>query len=260
MSDDAVGIAALRMYDLPEIREPLQLLWSSIAARLEPAPAELSWDGDLAGQWLHPRLVLGQTCGWPLATALRDRVTVVGAFRYDIPDWAEGPRYRSLLVATEKRPLASFVGAVAAVNDWDSLSGCISLGVAIAGLGGNGSFLAEVIHSGSHLASLKAVGTGRADLASIDAVSYALFGRYRPDLTAELAVVGYGPLIPTLPLITAGADPEPLRLAIEASVADPAMGSCRERLLITGFDPVGMSSYESVAGLQSAIPCHTPDR
>lgn len=249
MNHGAVGITALRMYDLPEIREPLQELWSSIAARLESAPIGLSWDGDMVGQWLHPQLVLGQTCGWPLVTALRNRVTVVGAFRYDLPGSAEGSRYRSVLVATEKRPLASFGGGVAAINDWDSLSGRVSLSVAIAAHGSPGSFFAETIHTGSHLASIEAVRSGDADLASIDAVSHALFERHRPELTAGLVVVGHGPLVPTLPLITARADPAALRIAIETSLADPTTAPCRRQLLITGFDPVNFASYESLANL-----------
>lgn len=255
MNDRLVGIAALRMYDLPEIRQPLQELWTSIAGRLEQAPLALSWDGDVAGQWLHPQLVLGQTCGWPLVTTLRNQVTVVGAFRYDLPDAANGPRYpngpryRSVLVATEKRPLASFGGGIAAINDWDSLSGRVSLGVAVAAEGATGSFFAETIQTGSHLASMEAVRSGIADLASIDAVSHALFERHRPESTAGLVVVGHGPVVPTLPLITARADPAALRIAIETSVTDPATAHCREQLLITGFDPADFASYETVASL-----------
>lgn len=252
MKPVAPGVAALAMYDFDEIREPVQELWAAVSGYLGDGPVELTWEGDLHEQWLDPSLVLGLTCGWPLITSLRDKVTVVGAFHYDIGDGVAAPIYRSVLVAAQPAPLRSFAAAVGALNDTDSLSGCISLGVAVAECSDLAPFFGEVVETGSHLASMAAVKSGRAALASIDAVTHALTQRYRPQLTDGLVVVGRGPAVPTLPLITAAPDPEPLRRALEKALTDPATAPYREDALITGFSPLDAADYDGLSALGEA--------
>ena len=242
-------IATLPMYDLDEVRTPLGELWSAVGSRLADAPSELTWEGEPRAAWRDPALVLGQTCGWPLITDLRGLVTVVGAFDYDIEGASGLPMYRSVLIAIEPRSLDSFAGTVAAVNDRESLSGWVSLGVAMANRGGRAPFFSRLVKTGSHRASVEAVRSGVVAVASIDAVSYALFEKHLPALTRGLAVVGHGPTVPTLPLITTARDPEPLQVALEAAVADPATVGCREQLLLNGFSRLDLSSYLHLAGL-----------
>ncbi len=244
------GVAALQMYDLPEIRGAVDELWRRIATELDADPPELTWDGDPVAVWQAPDLVLAQTCGWPLVTSLAGRVTVVGAFDYRLGDDNGAATYRSVLVARADRPLAELAGGVAAVNEADSLSGRVSLAVAVAPHAGERPFFESVIETGSHLASLEAVRDGHADLASIDAVTHALLARERPAAVAGLHVVGRGPAVPTLPLVTAATDPEPLRVAIGAAMADPATASCRDRLLIEGFVPVDASVYDGLLAFE----------
>lgn len=282
------GVAALRMYDLDELRSAYDELWTAIANRLDDAPSELTWTGVPGREWRDPDLVLGQTCGWPLVTDLRDEVTVVGAFhhRLDVDGRppvdggresggevdvgnrdaaASGvPTYRSVVVAAQDRPLAAFAGEVAAVNGRDSLSGWVSLGAAVAAVadaadvagassgrsGGTGeiaaAFFGGILETGSHQASVQAVQARRAAVASIDAVSWTLFERHRPGLTDGLVIVGRGPVVPTLPLITRRIDPRPLRAAISAAVADPATAACRAQLLIAGFTPLELADYDRI--------------
>lgn len=254
MNPGARGIAALPMYDFAETREALQGLWSAIANRVdrsdrEQLPAELSWGGDPEQTWLDPSLVLGQTCGWPLVTSLQGRVTVVGAFHHELGDQPDGPTYRSVIVATEDRPLASFAGSTGAINGWTSLSGCVSLGAAAAGVCERAPFFTDLIDTGSHVASLAAVTSGDAALASIDAVTFALVSRSRPDLVTDLEVVGRGPVVPTLPLITAADDPAPLQRAIASALADPTTSAWRDQLFISGFSPMTHEDYGGLSGL-----------
>lgn len=241
------GLAALRMYDLDEVRVPFTELWAAIASRLDGAPDELTWNGDLGAQWRDSDLVLGQTCGWPLVTELRDAVTVVGAFSYDIDGAGGTPVYRSVLIAADDRPLDSLAGTVAAVNGRDSLSGWVSLGVALADAGGPAPFFDRLIETGSHRASVEAVRTGAAAVASIDAVSWALLQKRVPASTRGLVVVGHGPEVPTLPLITSARNPDRLRAALAAAVADPETAACRADVLITGFHRLDLADYEHLA-------------
>ena len=67
-------VAALPMYDDPDLAPANDALWRRIAAALSErgvdAPARLTRGVDLAALWRSPRLVFGQTCGYPYVTAL----------------------------------------------------------------------------------------------------------------------------------------------------------------------------------------------
>lgn len=245
----ATGFAALRMYDLPELRDAVGGLWGAISDRLPGTSAPLTWDGDRLSQWLDRDLVLGQTCAWPLVTTLASKVTVVGAFRYAGIEETPGAVYRSVVVAREDQPLSSFAGSVCAVNSWESLSGWVSLAHAVAPHAQGPAFFGEVVVSGGHAASIAAVRGGEADLASIDAVTYRLIEQHGPASVEGLTIVGRGPLVPTLPLITAAADPEPLREAIGAALEDPATRDQRARLLIEDFFALDERDIASVRDL-----------
>jgi ABC-type phosphate/phosphonate transport system substrate-binding protein len=230
------------MYDLPEIRPAAEALWQQIAARLRDAgvadvPMSLAWDGDLYdGHWLHAQLLLSQSCGWPLVDRLAGRVTVVGAFTYSGVSDARG-RYRSVLLTRVGDTDRQLAGRRAAVNSYDSLSGWISLQAAVQPLG-------AVIVTGAHVHSVAAVRDGAADLACIDGVTWALLNRYRPDAVSGLAIVGDGPRIPCLPLITH------LTAAPRVDVLRTALtGVTSEGLGIDGFVPLGVADYAPVLDL-----------
>jgi len=239
---DGDRIASLPMYDLPEVVPAVETMWSTIAARLRAAgindvPATLRWDGDLYDDhWLHGRLFLSQSCGWPLVDRLDGRVAVVGAFTYaGVSDAAA--RYRSVLVVRADdvdRPLA---GRRVAVNGYDSLSGWVSLRAAVDPVG-------PVLLTGAHVASVAAVTDGEADLACIDGVTWSLLMRHRPGAVAALAVVGQGPTIPCLPLVThptLGPGVAALRTAL-AGLTDHTLG-------IDGFVPLDAADFISVRAL-----------
>ena len=147
----------------------------------------------LEAHWLSPDLGLSQACGLPLVEALAGQVLPVGTFR-----WAEvhspSGRYRSVIVARRNRP-SNHRPLRPAINGFPSLSGWASLGDYL--------FRHEFTTSpplvtGSHRASLEALQRGDADLASIDAVSWAMTENAE---RRDLDVIGEGPEVPGLPLI-----------------------------------------------------------
>ena len=238
------GTVGLAMYPFEELQPWWQQLWSLIQRRLPWLPAELTWHTDLHDAWRSPEMLVDQTCGWPLVRRLADVVQVVGAFEYDVPE-AEGPTYRSVLVAREPRDPSDVVGVRAAVNDDISLSGWVSLLAAVHGPGSR--WEGPVVWTGAHVDSVRAVRDGRAEVASIDAVTWAHLRRLDPELVSGLHEIGHGPRVPTLPVI-AGArldadDLDALRSAIVDALADPAAGPVRERLLIRGFVPLDLAAY-----------------
>ncbi len=240
------------MYDIAELRHALDGLWRAISVRMPNAPAVLDREGDVERQWLDRGLVLGQTCGWPLVERLAPDVTVVGAFSYRGIEETPGPWYRSVLVARDDQPLDSFAGRTAAVNGWESLSGWVSLAHGVAPHAAGRPFFGDVVVTGDHAASVAAVLGGDADLASVDAVTFALLARYQPSSVDGVTVVGGGPLVPTLPLITASSDPRPIRDAIVGAMADGATAGYRDSLLIEEFFPLDQTDYEPLKELRAA--------
>lgn len=251
-------LAHLAMYDLAEVRGAAQALWAAIAERLGPdAPGALSWPADIEVACRSPELVLGQTCGLPLVTALDGAVRVVGAFTYGEGASDAAAHYESALVARERRALAAFAGGTAAVNAWGSLSGWASLGASLPSE--PEPFFGRVEVTGAHVASVAAVVEGRADLASIDAVTLALLRRHRPAAVAGLRVVGRGPRVPCLPLVTSRtADVDALRHALGGAVRDPATTGARRALLIESFVPLDAADYALVSTLVSVARRRLP--
>jgi ABC-type phosphate/phosphonate transport system substrate-binding protein len=247
------GRAGLGMYPFPELRGAYDAYWSAVASRVDWLPAKLEWDAELHASWWDPDMVVGYTCGWPLVTELRDAVRVVGTFSFAV-EGAHGHSYRSVIVARRDAPLTDFVDAVAAVNNVDSLSGWVSLLVAVHGPGA--SWSGAVRWTGAHVDSARAVHDGAADIASIDAVSWAHIGRFHPELVEGMHVVGAGPLVPCLPVIANAAMSDvqlaELRVALADAITDPAASAARSELQITGFTPLDLDEYLPLLALAPA--------
>lgn len=255
------GRAGLAMYPFAPLVEHYAHLWALVRESVPALPVELEWPPDLHPVWRDPAMVLHQTCGWPLVTELADlvaagRVRVVGAFVHTVPE-ALGPTYRSVLVARSglavARP-ADLAGTHAAVNSTASLSGWVSLVHAVHGPGA--TWQGPVTLTGAHAESLRALHDGRAEVASIDAVSFAHVRRWMPELVDGLVVVGNGPRVPCLPVIAGpaldGVALDDLRRAFAAAVVDPRAAGLRDELLIERFEPLDAADYEALHELAPA--------
>ena len=122
-------IAALPMYDWPELRAETDARWAALRDRLRergidapdslarrnadmppvpggirdeaghviaPDPATLPPDElDLPTLWRHPSLLIGDTCWGPMETGLAAYVHVVGQTRYDSIEGGEGDSIRA---------------------------------------------------------------------------------------------------------------------------------------------------------------------
>ena len=118
-----MNLATLPMYDLPELRQATDALWAAIAARLKhrgvAAPEALSRGPALAAMWVDHRLLLGQTCGYPLVTSLAGKVVLIATPFY-LADGCEGACYRSAVVVRKTDGAASLAdlrGRRCAVNE-----------------------------------------------------------------------------------------------------------------------------------------------
>lgn len=243
-------IASLGMYDRPETAATHDRLWAGIRDNLRAkgisAPDALTrgalayWDA-----WTAPDLTLSQTCGYPFRARLHDQVTLIGTPDYDLPDCPPG-HYYSVYVARADDPrarLADFDGAAFAYNEPMSQSGWAAPQNHAAALG---LHLRPALESGGHRLSALAVAEGRADLAALDAVTWALLQRYE-SFAQDLRAIGRtDPPTPVLPYIAAkGADREAVFDSVQAAIAALSQ-SDRDRLLLRGMVRIAAQDYLAV--------------
>ncbi len=246
-------IAALPMYDWPELRAETDALWAEMRATFRAhgidAPERLvrrngempavpggirGDDGsiiaadpatldpemlDLAVLWRHPNLLVSQTCWGPMELGLQDHVEVIGESNYDGIAGGKGPFYSSAIIARIGEgggdigpsddgeavlPLSFFHQKRLAFNEHRSLSGYLSLKRDLEAAGNSLDTFGDLLETGSHRASLIAVGRGDADLAAIDCKSWAIAQRYEP-VASHLHVIGWTARRKGLPFIGAKA-------------------------------------------------------
>jgi ABC-type phosphate/phosphonate transport system substrate-binding protein len=214
-------IATLAMYDHPRQNEANDKLWQAIRAHLNAtgidAPETLTRKGDKWANWQHKELILGHACGLPFKQVLHTRVNYVGTFDYDLPGTDPG-YYRSFIIVRADDPrqtVAEFNGSKLAYNDSDSQSGW---GALRAWATANHLRLVPKLITGAHVKSAKAVSDGRADIASVDAVTWRAIQSFEP-FADKLRVLDETSATPGLPLICAERyDPTVVRNAVDVAV------------------------------------------
>lgn len=242
-------IASLGMYDLPELQAANDALWALIRDGLRaagtPAPdaltrgAQAYWPA-----WEDPELVLSQTCGYPFRARLHGRVTLVGTPDFGLPNCPPG-HYNSVFVVRKTDPrqtLADFDGASFAYNEALSQSGWAAPQTYAMGIGLS---LPPRLCTGGHALSAQAVAEGRADIAAIDAATWAFLERAHP-FTAALREVGRTPPTPGLPYIAApGADAALLFALIGDAIAALSPAN-RATLMLKSLVQIPAEAYLAV--------------
>lgn len=238
------------MYPFAHAWPSYQSLYRAVATQLPWLPAELETTGDVHGTWEQPDVIVGQACGYPAAALVRDKIQVFGAFELSL-EHAVGHRYRSILLARRPGQPHEFSQAKAAANSVESLSGYLSLTVAIHGLGAR--VHEPVVFTGAHRASVRALSDGDVDIAAIDGLSLRHLLTEDPTLLDALHAVGVGPLIPTPALYTTVDLPPDRVAALQAAFAraveDPALAPVLARLHISGFRSLTMADYDETLDL-----------
>lgn len=261
-------IAALPMYDWPEIRRNTERYWQVLRQVLleyglgGELQETLERSDDPHTVWRDPRLALGQTCGLPFISELKGEVTLLGSPTYAID--CEPGNYCSVIIA---RPESARIDPFAApglrfaYNDVRSQSG---LAAWLSGVRQKGSGLPQglvPVHTGSHRASIQAVAEGRADLAAIDAVTFELACRHEP-AALKVAVLARTPETPGLPYIASAAlagHKEDLCRAIEDAIAE-LDDETSDELLIECFLRRDEADYDGIEANWKAVQAVGLDR
>ena len=218
-------IAALPMYDWPETRAEVDGWYAGLREKAAFLPPVLTRADDLHALWRDPGLILSQTCWGPLSLGLDAHLRVLAQSDYDDVPGGRGPYYRSAVVARRglSAPVPGHSGAALpnlsgrlAFNERQSLSGWLSL---LQDAGNPADWADELIETGGHRGSVRAVAEGRADLAAIDCRSWAMACRHEP-CARDLVVIGWTAERPGLPYVAASATDENLAQALAAALID----------------------------------------
>lgn len=256
-------LAALTMYDLPELQAATDAWWTMIARHLRRAgiaevPDTLTRGRPVAANWRDPALLLTQTCGYPLTHGHAEDLSAIA-----VPDYrAEGcggGLYRSAFVVRADDPaasLADFRGKRVAANGPDSQSGCNALRAAVSEIAGGDRFFGDVIWSGAHRQSLALVREGGADIAAIDGVTLALVGDAAPQEVAGVRVLTWSAATPALPYavrkdLDVGTRARVTDGLLTAAV-DPDAAAARDTLRLAGLTPVDDTDYAVMVAMREA--------
>lgn len=243
-------IASLGMYDRAETAAANDQLWANIRDGLRAAglraPDSLTrgdhayWDA-----WQSPDLVFSQTCGFPYRAQLHDRVTLIGTPDYGLPGCPAG-HYNSVFIARHDDPrstLAAFSGSTFAYNEDLSQSGWAA---AQNHASTHGLHLPPSLQTGGHRLSALAVANARADIAAIDALTWALLTQYEP-FTANLREIARtDPPTPVLPYITAKGQDADLYFRVTAAAIAALSAADKATLHLKGLIRIPTEAYLAV--------------
>jgi ABC transporter, phosphonate, periplasmic substrate-binding protein len=245
------AVAFLPMYAVRGTHDHANTLWSCCRDSMRrsgmDAPDQVAhFESRLEG-WLHPDLVLGQTCGLPYITQLCDRVALIGTPDYAVDGCSPGFYHSTLVVSSADRRtrLSDFCGGTLAINSKDSQSGYSAIMFASAPFAQRGRFFRRAIHTRSHSRSMQLVANGLADIAAIDSVTWRMSRQFDSD-SASLKSIGTTEPTPGLPFIAAAGTPaERLLAAIRAGVAI-LPGTTRKAFGLVGVVPLPRKEYEMI--------------
>jgi ABC-type phosphate/phosphonate transport system substrate-binding protein len=241
-------IANLMMYQRPQLVDAHNRYWQLIRKNLKDAgvdsPEHLSQDAEEFYVWKHPDLVLSQTCGMPYRTWLHDKVELVGTPDFGVKDSPPG-YYRSALIVRADDPredISEFQGGIFAYNQTFSQSGYAA---PYFHLEPKGFWFEKRHQTEQHLLSAKAVAEGRADIASLDAVSWRLMVQYE-SFADRLRVLEWTKPTPGLPLITAcGQNAQAIFDAVEKAI-DQLRDIDKEDLGLKGIVKIPKDHYLAI--------------
>jgi ABC-type phosphate/phosphonate transport system substrate-binding protein len=246
--------ASLPMYNLPEMAAANAAFWHALTAalRLEGVtdpPDALLTNSPPVPDAIRPGTLFTQTCGYPLQTIYRGQFQFLGVPTYDAPGCGAATHRAFIIVRADspaERP-EDLRGGAFALNSRHSNSGMNLPRLLFARIAGGKPFFSRVIETGSHAASLQLVATGGADAASIDCLTHAFLGDFRPAALAGLRRLADTPDSPAIPFVTAADTPADrvaaLRRALSHVAASPQHRPVLDRLRLRRIGPADPAAY-----------------
>jgi len=224
-------ISSFPWYDLPSVQWANDRLWQAtgLAGRFvrDIPPGRL---------WKHADLLVTQACGLDLFLA-EASIEPVAVPVFDL-DCTEG-MYYSHIVGSNK-------DGVAAVNSISSRSGMSALFSTCSP--------SAMILTGSHVESLVALQTGKAEIAAIDAVTWGILEQHTPQLLAGIGIIERSKEAPAPPfVIGAQANPQDVRMGLATAMKSVDTAAARRVLRVQAVNAINREAYCGVLEEYQAI-------
>ena len=200
------------------------------------------------------QVLMAHTCGLPLLRKWQSTHRPVCVPVFEVAG-CYGANYSSWIVARSDDPrqeLADFQGAVAAFSSKHSNSGMNVLRHAISRLGVREKYFKSTLETGSHYMSMRAVERKAADIAAIDAVTYAINMDQHPELQNNLKIIGQTAHSPGLPFIVKHEHPwqsETITNALNQALLAVKQNG-KSIAYLTGFETINIEQYSRVQQLE----------
>ena len=213
---------------------------------------------DASPELMHDKqLYIAHTCGFPLMKFYRESHEPVCIPVFDV-EGAVAKQYSSRIIVKKDssiRKLSECKGRTIAINGHDSNSGMNVIRHAVCQLSNGEDYFSSVIVSGGHWQSMIEVVEGRADVAAIDCVTYALLEQHQPDLCEQLRTIQWTAATTGLPfVIPKGSLDQTQKSNITLTLnkaLDSLEGHHRDLLRLHCFAAVEFSDYESIIDLEA---------
>ncbi len=234
--------------------KPLGGILNLLTSSTSVGKIEVSFNS-AAEAYNSPMLLLGHTCGYPYLKRWQHSHRLVCVPEYDIHGCIAG-KYSSWFVTNRENPatnLLDFKGQSVALNALDSNSGMNVLRYALRTHVSGENYFDQIMVTGRHIDSLRAVADEKAALAAIDAISYFHIVDNEPELLDAIRIVGQSDHTMGLPFIT------PRDQNTSDSILTLGLNHClellskeqRQCLKIVKFSEVSDLDYQRISALES---------
>jgi len=254
-------IASLPMYDWAGAPRANDRFWTLIRDRLRragiDAPDTLSRHEPITDIWDSPNLVLSQTCSLPFRMGLNQHKLLVAAPDYGHRNCPPG-YYRSAFVVRADDPrseVGDYQNAVLAINEKISHSGWAAPLLHAQDLGFT---FWNLLETGAHRESARAIAKRHADIAAIDVLSWAMVQKY-DDHARDLRVIGWTAATPAPPFITSLSLPHDVVFDALAGAIDALSPSDAHTLHLQGLVHIPPATYCAVRAPDTS-PLPPPER
>ncbi|RLC56764.1 MAG: hypothetical protein DRI30_05370 [Chloroflexi bacterium] len=249
--------ASLPMYDIVEIRHAHDALWRGFARHfrrhgLENFPNRLIHDQPVNSLWSDDSLFMSQCCGYDIIHRYKHRLQVLATPWFNATGCGNGDYASTIVVPADSvfDDVTGMAGKVAVINGPESHSGMNALLSLVSPHCRSSKFFAEIKISGGHSQSLALLREGKADVASVDCITYELLGRYRPTAIEGTRPLGLTYPAPAPPYVTAGKfdreTVERMQNALLEAFEDQSLLDCRQTLLLEKIEISSAATYQRI--------------
>ena len=246
---------SLPMYNLPEMQALNAAFWGALRVELarrglEDVPAALDFERRPVPSEIEPDTLFTQVCGYPLQTIYRGQATILGAPIYSA-EHCRGAAHAGVFIVhrdSSYARLSDLRGCTFAYNSRHSNSGMNLPRRALADIAEGKRFFRQVTETHSQPGNIERVARGEVDASCVDCVTYAFFGRHRPELGRLTRVLAVTPPSPSIPFVISSSAPEDLkqraREALFAVARSEQWAPERAGLMLRDIVPIDPASYE----------------